>query len=384
MTTFSVVILPSQKKVNGMQPIKIRVAHNNQTRYINTGIEVERNQFSNGHVVKRADKNLLNTKLNGIYQKYFNRFMEMEFVDDLSCAELVERITNGTDAQRLTMTDVVKMYLEEKELSHSTIKHYEYFLRDFNAVAGEDYRVSLITRSIVLKYQQAVSSRCNQTTTRIFFHKFKAIMNYSTNILGVKLSTNPFVGIDLPQALKRDTALTVNEMRIIRDIKLKRHISFVRDMFMLSYYLGGMNLKDIENYRFTNDKQLNYIRAKTARKNNGEQVCFTIQPEAMEIIKRYITQDGHLYFPNAKYNNINASIYVRKLAKLAGIKHRVTFYSARKSFAQHAYDLGVPLSTIEYCMGQKMKEDRPIFAYVKVMKKHADNCIRLVLDNLKN
>ena len=80
-------------------------------------------------------------------------------------------------------------------------------------------------------------------------------------------------------------------------------------------------------------------------------------------------------------NSVNK--YLRDIAAMTGIKHRITFYSARKSFAQHAYDLGVPLSTIEYCMGQKMKEDRPIFAYVKVMKKHADVCIRQVLDNIK-
>jgi len=30
-----------------------------------------------------------------------------------------------------------------------------------------------------------------------------------------------------------------------------------------------------------------------------------------------------------------------------------------------------------------MKEDRPIFNYVSIMKKHADKAIREILDNLK-
>lgn len=382
MTTFSTVILPSQKKKDGMQPIKIRVAHNRETRYINTGIEVEKNHFKDGRIVRRSDKNLLNAKLNGIYQKYYGRFLELEFADSLSCSELINRITNGTDVQRITMSEAVGNLLAERELAQPTRDHYKYFLRYFEKSAGKNFRVSLLTRSVVLKFLSVTGKSCNQTTTRIYLHKFKSVVNYCVNILGLRLSSNPFACVETPKSLKRDTALTIDEMRRVRDVRLTRRAEFCRDIFLLSYYLGGMNLKDIGITRF-NSPILSYARAKTARKNNGDVVSFTIQPEAQEIIDRYKSSDGIIRFGCLNLNN-SVNKYLRDIAAMTGIKHRVTFYSARKSFAQHAYDLGVPLSTIEYCMGQKMKEDRPIFAYVKVMKKHADNCIRLVLDNLKN
>jgi phosphate uptake regulator len=38
---------------------------------------------------------------------------------------------------------------------------------------------------------------------------------------------------------------------------------------------------------------------------------------------------------------------------------------------------------LEYCIGQSMKNDRPIFNYLKVMRKHADEAIRTILDALK-
>ena len=53
------------------------------------------------------------------------------------------------------------------------------------------------------------------------------------------------------------------------------------------------------------------------------------------------------------------------------------------SFVQHGFDLGISLEVLEYCIGQSMKNDRPIFNYLKVMRKHADEAIRTILDALK-
>ena len=62
---------------------------------------------------------------------------------------------------------------------------------------------------------------------------------------------------------------------------------------------------------------------------------------------------------------------------------RITFYSARKSFVQHGFELGIPLEVLEYCIGQSMKVNRPIFNYVKIMSRHADEAIRKIVDNTK-
>ena len=72
-----------------------------------------------------------------------------------------------------------------------------------------------------------------------------------------------------------------------------------------------------------------------------------------------------------------------RLAEKIGIESHVVYYSARKSFVQHGFELGINLETLEYCIGQSMKMNRPIFNYVKIMRKHADQAIRKILDNLK-
>ena len=62
------------------------------------------------------------------------------------------------------------------------------------------------------------------------------------------------------------------------------------------------------------------------------------------------------------------------------IKTSMCYYSARKTFSQFAFDLGVRTEIIEYCIGQSMKENRPIYNYVRVMQKQADLVIRKVIN----
>jgi len=84
---------------------------------------------------------------------------------------------------------------------------------------------------------------------------------------------------------------------------------------------------------------------------------------------------------------INFRNYVTKeiirLGERLEVESHVVYYSARKSFVQHGFELGIPLETLEYCIGQSMKSNRPIFNYVRIMRKHADEAIRKILDNLK-
>ena len=46
--------------------------------------------------------------------------------------------------------------------------------------------------------------------------------------------------------------------------------------------------------------------------------------------------------------------------------------------------LGVKTEVIEYCIGQTMKTNRPIYNYVRVMQRQADACIRKVIDYTEN
>lgn len=110
----------------------------------------------------------------------------------------------------------------------------------------------------------------------------------------------------------------------------------VRDIFMLTYYLGGINLVDLLSINFKKSNVCKYVRTKTKNKKEGEmKTSFTIQPEAQELINKYISKTGKLVF--GKYNTFGkcysgVSRKIAELAEVAGIEKRVIYYSARKSF----------------------------------------------------
>lgn len=378
---------------SGQHKVRIAVSHNWETRYITTNIVIDSvNEFKNGKVIKRSDKELLNAKLKRIYDMYYERCEKVEYIDALTCTQLVKMITSPmTNECHRKLEDIVEEFLsqideEEREKSH---KLYKLAAKHFINFSGPGSLMEHITPIRINSYITSLRKRnLSPTTINIYVTLLKVIINYAIKMRYVEYKVDPFVTATIPAAKKRDTYITVEELKIIRDmVPSKYNVSVVRDIFMLTYYLAGMNLVDMLAYDFRMN-EVDYIRIKTRNTKDGDRLTsFTIPDEAKPFIKKYMNKStGKLIFGKYKtyvscYNTLTRKM--KDLKAVAGVKHDLTLYSARKSFVQHGYDLGVPLSTLEYCIGQSMKEDRPIFNYVSIMKKHADKAIREILDNLK-
>ena len=198
---------------------------------------------------------------------------------------------------------------------------------------------------------------------------------------------HPFVLFKMPVSNIRELDLSVDELKKIRDVKLFKSVHIMaRDIFMLTYYLGGINLRDLMEYDFTKGNCMRYIRHKTRNsKKNENEIAFTIQPEAQTIIERYISENGKLVFGKYEsYEKVYSLVFrhIGKVTDLAGINRKVSYYSARKTFAQHGYDIGIEIEKIEYCIGHSMKNNRPIFNYIRIMQEHADKVFREIFDQL--
>ena len=205
----------------------------------------------------------------------------------------------------------------------------------------------------------------------------------------VRYDTNPFQYYHKPQSIPRDLYISVQDMHTLFNFRPANHRTRRSlDLFLLSYMLGGMNLIDLLAYDFRNTDTIRYNRKKTHNRNPRPTV-FSIPDDAKPIIQRLMNPDTGLL--KTEYNGtfhsltVNTNRSLKHIAELAGLScNRISFYSARKSFIQHGFDLGIPLEVLEYCSGQTMKTNRPIFNYVKIMQRHADAAIRQILDNMKN
>ena len=74
---------------------------------------------------------------------------------------------------------------------------------------------------------------------------------------------------------------------------------------------------------------------------------------------------------------------MRLLSELTGIKNLI-YYSARKSWSQHAFDLGISTSIIDFVLGHRVdKGGTSLYSYISVTPAMATKAVRQVLDNLK-
>jgi site-specific recombinase XerD len=394
MTTFSIVIVPTKRLANGKHRIRIAVAHQAQTRYIATPFILDSiSQLKKGRVVRHENAAQINLCLQRTINEYILILSSIKHANQLTCTQLIHSIQEEERKKYLTFDVIAKEFLSTLQ-SESRIKSYKLYktaISHFNRFLKKEHDIPLeqIRPSHIHQYQNFLEKReLSSTTVRIYLTLIKVILNCAIKMDYIHYKVHPFAACILPSSRIRNLDLTVDELKSLRDVSLKeQNLLIVRDLFMLTYYLGGINLKDLLDYHFEeNNLILSYIRHKTYRTKHGEnEIVFSIQPEAQQIISKYRTDKGFLKFgPYESYNKVYSLIYryLTRIAREAGITSSISYYSARKSFAQHGYNIGIQIETIEYCIGHSMKSNRPIGNYIRVMRSHADIAMRRIFDEL--
>lgn len=391
MASLSIVIVPTKKLSNGRHRIRIAVAHRSQTRYILTQFTLSSaSQLKNGRVIKHENATNINASLRKLINEYEEILSSISYSASLSCTELIHVITNEQKKKGITFQTVANEYMnlmkeDEKDKSY---KLYKIACKRFIIYMKGDFPMIQLSPLHIQEFSKILhEEKLADTTIRIYLTLIKVIINYACKMNYVTYSTHPFVLFKMPPCNIRELDLSVEELKQIRDAKFSNTpLSITRDIFMLTYYLGGINLRDLLVYNFKDKDYIKYVRHKTRHSKKGEnEIVFTIQPEAKAIISKYLTKEGELKFGKySSYEQIYSLIfrYINKVAALAGINKKVTYYSARKTFAQHGYNLGIQIEKIEYCIGHSMKNNRPIFNYIRIMREHADKVFREIFDQL--
>ena len=390
MATLNAVIVPAKALKGGRHKIRISVAHNGETRYIVTDITIDSaKEFKNGCIVKRPDAAMQNTKLRGILQRYQNTIDELQYVSGLSCAELVYQIKTAGESDHKTLNSIFKEYMEVTQLKTNTRLSNISKWRVISKAINPNMLVENANHTTVAKLDKCFRERkLSSSSHNLYMAFFKVILNYAKKHGYVQFRIDPFLSYKMPPMEIRQAWLSVDEIKRIRDVQVKWNISKCRDLFMLSYYLGGINMVDLLKINFKEHQNvIRYVRTKTEGQTKANKyVEFRIPEEAKNIIDRYMGADGKLALSQSQRNSNCCRFFnltMPRLAKAVGIK-RIIYYSARKSFAQHAFDLGVSESVIDYILGHKVnKGGSSLYNYIAVTPEMATAAIRKVLDNLK-
>lgn len=391
MAILNAVIVPAKVLKDGRHRVRISVAHNGETRYIVTDITIDSaKEFKNGSVVKRPDSALLNTKLRGLLQRYQGVIDELAYVNGLTCPELVFQIKNAGNYKHRTLFSIYEEYMSNAHIKPGTYIGYTNIWKTISKHISDKMLAEHITHGTILSLDKYLRDRgLKPTTVRNYLVFVMVLLNYAKRCGYVQFRIDPFAGYELPRMEVRQSWLSVTEIRAIRDAVItNRNVAKCRDLFMLSYYLGGINITDLIDIDFNEQSDIiHYVRKKTEnRPKMNKFVEFVIPNEAKTIINRYKGANGHITVStHQKATSCHRFFdeYMPKLAQASGLK-KLIYYSARKSFSQHAFDLGISTSIIDFILGHRVdKGGTSLYSYISVTPDMATRAVRQVLDNLK-
>lgn len=397
MATIKLAVLKHTQSKDGSYKIRIAIGHRSETHYIVTKYKVNSpSEFVGGIITRVPNAHEINVKLRNLLNDYDERLERIPSPEDYTCKELRDLLKSmRPHSSTATFSQVSEQY--QKELIEDGRGSYagmlQNSLRLFRDFSGGDMFLSEISTVTISEFERWLKRKgLSQTYISMTLSMTRTIINRAIRAQLVTYQLHPFAYWKRPADEEREIDISVEELAAIRDSqpKLKKQ-RIARDLFMLSYYLGGINLIDLLNIDFRGVSVLEYVRHKSRNtKTSDKRISFTIQPEAKELIKKWMNRNtGKLDFGyKFSYKNFLQFITrsIKSLAKDLDIQNykKVCYYTARKSFVQHGFDLGISLEVLEYCIGQSVKNNRPIFNYLKIMRKHADVAIRQILDNLSN
>lgn len=392
MITLSLSVVPAKVLVDGTHKIRVAINHKHETRYIATRFIVDDiKQFKNGRVVGRNDAVIINKKLRTLLDEYQDAIDRINS-DAYTCTQIREYLSRYKSSGT-TVSERWQEYIDElrEEGRKGTAGLHEHSKKYFEEKFSDMVLFESLSPNTIMDFEKFLRSKKHLGDTTISMHmkRFKAIINTAKKENIVRYEIEPFAFYNMPEAAVRELDITIEELNKIRNYSPKeKPLKIARDIFLLSYYLGGINLIDLMKANFKNIEILEYVRTKTIHTKRGEKrISISIPDEAKTIIKRWIGKNGTLDFEyNYSYDNFRNYVtkQIQRVADILGINKRVVYYSARKSFVQHGYELNIPLELLEYCTGQSVKKNRPIFNYVKFMRKHADETIRKIIDHIND
>lgn len=395
MATLSLTLFKAKVLKDGSHKIRIAVRHKHETCYIITRFIVEENQFKNGQVVKRPDAAFINTKLRLMMNEYQERLDRISNQNLYTCRQLKDILMNSAVAKESsTFQDVCRKYISE--LEEEGRKSYASLLernnRYFTEFTKGDILLSDITPVLIEGYSRflKVKKGVGDTTLGMMMSRTRTIINRGIKRQLVKYGVHPFLNYSISASKVREVDLSIetfNKIRLAHPDERKLRVA--HDLFCLSFYLGGINLIDLLQVNFKGTDTLEYVRVKTKNTVVGTRtISFSIPEPAKVIIDRWMNRNtGRLDF-GYKFSYPNFSRYITRslitLSKNLGITEKVVYYSARKSFAQYASEIGIPDGIIDYCLGHSDKSKGVIRYYTKVRQKQADMAISRVIDYVDN
>ena len=380
MISFKIKLYKGKTHKDGTHPIVIELTNNGKVHRITTGYKSIDKFFNDkkGLFKKTVDNHLVKNEnlqdallLTGrivddfrrqrkpfsidVFKSKFKRKNSAvgvyDFFDEIKEElRLIGKLKNADvyyEAKRALLKYKPNINLSFQEIDYSFLKGYEKYLLGVRKLKPSS--ASVYIRTLRAVYREAM----RRSHVDISSYPFRGELNPA----GYSLASLKYVA--QPRALSTEDMEKIKNFNHEENPKLSRTI----DLFVFSYYAFGINLKDLSHLKRKNiyDKELRYKRSKT-----GEEFCFELNENALEIVKKYESDSEYLFPILSEFHKTaqqqkdrihkvqgQTNKSLKQIAKVLKIEVNLSFNVARHSMATTLKFNNISTDVIQQAMGHQ-------------------------------
>lgn len=410
MAKFSFYLDTRKAVEGGVYPLVLNLAHQSKASRIPLGMRFTKDEWEAAVLSMANDpRNKWTAKTEEAYSakaQYdvnLSRLAKEEALEELTVNEIRDKLVE-------MVTGVNKAKSREKRAKAKKslfLPHYRVFMAS-RATAGtrEMYNRTL---KKMLEYDADIETRTYEEIDKDWLTGFNLHLEKTTcanirnmHVRNIRAAFNaaidddlttcdPFRKFKLPKLEEtRKRALTLEQIQMLKCYPCEPWQEEYRDLFMLQFYLIGVNLvdlltakpEDIVNGRFE------YRRDKTHKLYS-----IKIEKEAMDIIEKYRGKD-YLLSPMERYtNHKNYMQHMNRALQKIGLHYTtsqekkgqalfpdITTYWSRHTWATVASSLDIPMELIGRALGHSWVNKTITSVYIDFDTRKVDDANRMVID----
>lgn len=361
---------------NSLRTLALAFSSQSKTVYESTGIQIKKYQWDSkkNAIVRHPNAGTLTLKANKLL---------------LSAQEALLRITGGLDIN-LDAKQIRELVLQELHKSESGSKFLLNYMIGYMETCSKKNTKS-VYKSTISRLKQfcptmdrVLFDSVNQMWLRQFDKWLSengcpSVNARSVHLRNIRTVFNaaiddgitvnyPFRKFRIRSEKTKSRSLSVKAMRKIKSLNLTGNDTVVRDCFLLSFYLIGINMADL--FLLT----VSGTRVKYDRQKTGKRYEFKLQPEAQELL--YVLE-WVKHYKNTHSFLIMVNRSLKRIGKLIGCPGLTTYW-ARYTWATTAALIDIPKETISRALGHSSETVTDV--YITFDHSKVDRANRQVID----
>lgn len=411
MATFKAVVFQSGRHVkqDGTSNIKIRIYHNRESQYIATGYYIRPESMDDsGRILPNVpNSEMIEYEINAYIQKIRREYLKLgqERTQFMSCKDLKKEIEKSLvpDAEFIDFVEFTQNIVIQTEKR----KTAEWYRSSIDTLCWYMKRkkidIKLITSFMLNKmikdlyHSGPAGTPLEPGTVSHYLRGIRALYNkaklyYNNEDFDIiRIPGDPFKKVEIPEYRRKRKNIDTNTLLKIRDFQSdKKCTNMARDVFMMMFYMMGININDLYSMSCERRGRLEYTRSKTKTRNNHEQIPLSIkiEPELRILLDKY-TEGYFLSYFHTNYCNLNNFMRavnngLKDICMNLELDFKITTNWARHSWASLARNkAGIPKADIDFCLGHVNNDYKMADIYIDIDYSICDKANRAVLDLLQ-